>query len=254
MGFLLDRIAVIATYVAELVRHGIPASVGSVEHEVVFILDGVGGFQFVPLMVRRALRENGAAIGTIAYRWQFGLPGELCTDLMWHRRNRLMAARLARAILAFRRRHPRAVIHLLGHSGGAAIAIWACEFLRGRGGVTTLVLLGPALSPTYDLRRALRSVQRCYTMVSRRDRWMLGVGTRLFGTMDRRFCVAAGRVGFRPPTVPSSEDGLTYDRLQEIHWTPSLAGDGHHGGHTGWARVSFLRRHLLPILHGEPAC
>jgi pimeloyl-ACP methyl ester carboxylesterase len=253
MGFLLDRIAVIATYVAELVPHGIPVSVGPVEHEVVFILDGVGGFQFVPLMVRRALRENGVAIGTIVYRWQFGLPAEICTDLIWHRRNRLMAARLARAILAFRRDHPRAVLHILGHSGGAAIAVWACEFLRGRGAVTTLVLLGPALSPTYDLRRALRSVQRCYAMVSRRDRWMLGAGTRIFGTMDRRFCSAAGRVGFRPPTALSSEDRSAYDRLREIHWTPLLERDGHHGGHTGWARVSFLRRHLLPILHGEPA-
>ena len=85
-------------------------------------------------------------------------------------------------------------------------------------------------------------------MVSRRDRWMLGVGTRIFGTMDRRFSSAAGRVGFRPPTALSSEDRSAYDRLREIHWTPLLAGDGHHGGHTGWARVPFLRKHLVPIL------
>lgn len=252
MGFLTDRIAVVVAYFMELARHGLAEKVGPLDGEVIFILDGVGGLQAVPLMVRRALRDQKLEIGTILFRWQYVLPGEIWSNLIWLRRNRVMAARLARKILAFRRAHPRTVIHIFGHSGGTAIATWACEFLNGRGGVTTLLLACPALSPTYDLRPALRSVQRCYALVSPHDRWVLGVGTRVFGTMDRCFCSAAGQVGFRLPVGLSGADRSSYNRFWEVPWTPSLGDDGHHGGHTGSARVSFLRRHLLPILRGKP--
>ena len=252
MGFLATRVAVVSTCLAERIRYGTPELVGSVDDEVLFILDGVGGFQFGPLMVRRALRLERQALGTVLYHWQFGLPGEIWTDLMWLRRNRLMGAKLARKLLAFRRAHPKTRIHLLAYSGGAGIAVFACEQLRARPLIETLVLPCPALSPVYNLAPALRATRRCYAMVSRRDRGILGLGTRIFGTMDRRFLAAAGMTGFQMPVGASEEDRNAYGRLREIHWSPSLKKLGHHGGHTGWLAIPFLRTHLLPILRGEP--
>ena len=80
MGFLATRVAVVSTCLAERIRYGTPELVGPVDDEVLFILDGVGGFQLGPLMVRRALRLERHALGTVLYHWQFGLPGEARTQ------------------------------------------------------------------------------------------------------------------------------------------------------------------------------
>ncbi len=252
MGFFVDRVAIVAQCMTERFRYGLPEVVGPVEQEVLFILDGVGGFQFGPLLVRRALREQHSSMATVFYDWQFGLTGEIWTDLVWLRRNRLMAARLARKLLAFRRAHPRTVIHLLAFSGGAGIALFACERLSGRRVIETLALAGPAVSPQYNLAPALQAVRRCYALVSRRDRWILGIGTRVFGTTDRKYSPSAGMLGFSMPAGLSQEDLEAYQRCREIRWSPSLRRDGHRGGHTAWVSLPFLRNHLLPILRGEP--
>jgi pimeloyl-ACP methyl ester carboxylesterase len=180
------------------------------------------------------------------------IPGLILVDLMWHRRNQVMAARLARKLLALRRAHPNATIHLVAFSGGTGIAVFALERLRGRVPIETLILACPAISREYNLGPALRGVQRCYALVSCRDRWLLGVGTRLFGTMDRRYERSAGLVGFARPEGLTAMDAEAYSRIREIHWSPELRRDGHAGGHTGWVHVPFLRRHLPALLAGKP--
>jgi len=252
LGFFTNRVNVIAQHLVERVRHGTVELVGKVDREVLFILDGVGGFQIAPLIIRRVFRNQATPPATVLYNWQFGLVGEIWSDLMWLRRNRVMGARLARKMLAFRRDHPTTTIHLAAFSGGAGIAVFACEQLRRRRIVGTLALLCPALSPGYNLAPALHAVERCYALISRRDRLILGLGTTLFGTTDRRFTSAAGLAGFRLPPDLSAQDNAAYQRLREIYWSPDLRNLGHPGGHTGWVSPQFLGRHLIPILRGEP--
>ena len=263
MGFVGNRIRVVSTYLYELWKHGMtpPVPLKKVglsasepevaEGDVIFVLDGVGGFQFAPLLVRRALREIGEPIPTAMYRWQGGLVGEIWTDLMWHSRNRVMGARLARRIRRFRRAHPDRKIHLLAYSGGAGVAVFACEYLK-QPSIETMILACPAISPTYNLARALRHVTRAYALTSVRDRFLLGIGTTLFGTTDRVNTPAAGMVGFRLPEDISEEDRLEYDKLRQICWEPSLRQVKHHGGHTGWLMPDVLRSHLIHLLRGEP--
>lgn len=253
MGLIISRVTLIARALEERWRHGLPHSVGPFDRDVVFVLDGVGRFQFGPLQVRRALRELDTPIGTIMYDWQFGLTGEIFTDLMWIRRNRVMASRLARRLLAFRREHPRTRIHVLGFSGGAGIAVYACEALRGRPVVETLILAAPALSPEYSLARALASVERCYALVSRKDVGILGLGTTVFGTIDRRHTSAAGLRGFRCPEGMTEVSRREYDKLRQFAWDPDLRKLGHFGGHVGWLSLRLLKEHLLPLLAGRPA-
>lgn len=252
MGFLDVRVRALSAYLAERWRHGTAEQAGTIADEVLFVLDGVGGFQFAPLLIRRTLREIQSPLPTVYFDWQFGLTGEIWTDLMWLRRNRVMGAKLARKLLAFRRRHPETKIHLFACSGGAGIGVFACEHLRGRPIIETLILACPALSPAYNLAPALRAVQRGYALVSHQDSWILGLGTRLFGTTDRRFTSAAGRVGFQIPEVASPADHAAYERLREIRWFPEMRAEGHRGGHTMWASPAFIRKHLLPLLAGRP--
>jgi pimeloyl-ACP methyl ester carboxylesterase len=252
MKSVVNSLNMLATCISERAHHGLSEVVGPVDREALFILDGVGAFQAAPLMVRKALRDAGSDMGTILVRWQTGPPGQIWTDLMWLRRNQLMGGKLARRLLAFRRAQPDATIHILAFSGGAGIALFACEKLRGRPLVETLILACPAVSPGYNLGPAMRSIKRCYGLISRRDWLILGLGTGVFGTTDRSFSRAAGLRGFRLPGDASDADLQAYERIRQIHWSPVLKAEGHFGGHVGWGSVPFLYRHLPDMLRGTP--
>ena len=252
MGAIADRARIITAYFAERYGHGRPPIVGPLDREVLVLVDGVGGFQAAGLIARRALREAGCEIGTILFRWQTPIYADIFSDLMWLRRNRVMGARLSRLLLTFRREHPSTRVHLMAYSGGTGIAVFALERLAGRSLVDTLILACPALSPTYNLGPALRSVRRAYALVSPRDSFILGFGTRTFGTIDRVFTSGAGRVGFRKPPGLSEEDDEAYGRLREFQWTTEYKTLSHHGTHAGWVSVPFLREHLPPLLDGAP--
>jgi len=248
MGALTDRIRVITVAYADRLRRGLPIVEGPLDRDVIFILDGVGGFQFTPVMIRRAIRSEGAPIGTVVVKWQYGLVGEIWTDLIWLRRNRVVAARLARQLLAFRRAHPAARIHLFGYSGGAGVAVMACEALRSRRIIDQLVLMAPALSPAYNLAPALSAVGRCTAFVSARDNMLLGPGTRLFGTIDRRRTRAAGMVGFTIPADASPGERAAYERFAQVRWTPAFRALAVSGGHIGWLSEAFMRSVVVPLL------
>ncbi len=252
MNFITERIFLITRSLGEFMRHGLPEFNGPLDKEALFVVDGVGGFQFGVAAVRKVFREDNIPMGTVFYKWQYGMVGEVWTDLVWLRRNKVMGAKLARKILTFRRSHPDTTIHLLAISGGAGIAVFACEYLQRRGLIDTFILAGAAMSPQYNLAPALRAVNRCYATTSEKDKWILGVGTRLFGTTDRQRVSAGGMVGFKLPENITEEDRQAYERFGEIRWEPSWARDGHLGGHTSWVMSEFVRSHLVPILRGEP--
>ncbi len=248
MGALADRYRVIVRSTGERARWGLPAALGPLDGDVLFMLGGVGGFQFAPLMIRRAIRSLKLSMGTVVCTWQFGLVGEIWTDLMWLRRNRVVAARIARRLLAFRRDHRSARIHLLGYSGGGGVAALVCAALRGRRIIDNLLLIAPALSPDYNLAPALAAVARGTAFVSERDRMLLGLGTRLFGTIDRRHTPAAGMVGFNLPPGASLEDRIAYERFKQVRWSPAFNRLGVSGGHIGWLSEMFIGEVLLPLL------
>lgn len=235
----------------ERVRWGLPALVGDPHNGTVFILDGVGGTRMVPALVRKGLQEAAVPYATYFFDWHHGPPGELLGDLMCMRRNRLEAARLARLIRRFSREHPSAPVHVVAYSGGTGIAVWAAERLGGRARIETLVLGCPALSPGYDLRPALRNVGRCYVLSSRRDWIMLGLGTSLLGTIDRRRGPAAGLVGLRMRNQPEKPDSPQDAKLKQIWWTREMRQYGHYGHHVGFATSRFVRHCIAPLLRTD---
>src|SRR5947208_140175 len=82
--------------------------------------------------------------------------------------------------------------------------------------------LSPALSPGYELSRAVRAVRREMVVFwSPLDLIVLGLGTRIFGTIDRVNSVSAGLVGFRPP------GGGDYAKLRQVRWHPEMAPTGY---------------------------
>lgn len=249
LHMLAVRATTIRAYLGELRRFGLPEVTGGGRRDVVVLLDGVGGTQFAPVILRKVIREADLPMDTVLYHWHRGTWGNSLTDLVCLRRNRVMAAGLARLLLRLRRERPQDRIHVWGYSGGTALAVFALEALSPRMVVDTLVLAAPALSPGYDLSTALRGVRRCHALISERDSVVLGLGTRLLGTMDRQRTASAGRLGF----LTAGRDPETYGRLTQFAWQPELASLGHYGGHTGWLARGFLDAHLRSLVLGEPS-
>ena len=219
---------------------------------LVVCLDGVGGWNWLPRLMRIGLARGGVDAGIVIYNWSVGPLGMWVTDLFVRQRNRRMARGLAEVLVGYRAARPGRPVTLIGHSGGGALAAWALEALPAPAPVDRALLLAPALSPRYNLAPALDRVRhRATATYSWGDLFLMGLGTTVFGTIDRRFGPSAGLVGFRlPPDLAPAERGA-YARLRQMPWRPAMIRDGHLGEHCGWTGVRFARRVLAPIVRGE---
>ncbi len=65
------------------------------------------------------------------------------------------AADIAQHICAYQDAYPGRHVNLVAQSGGSGVAVFAAEALPEGREVDRIVLLGAALSPTYNLSRAL---------------------------------------------------------------------------------------------------
>jgi hypothetical protein len=160
--------------------------------------------------------------------------------------NRRHAAVTASTLAAFHRAHPERPM-LTSESGGAGPLVWTLESLPPDVEVDGIVLIAPALSPTYDLTRALRHVRgKALVLSSSHDTFVLGTGTSTFGTIDGPRTSAAGLVGF---THPATADPAEYAKLDPRPYDPAwLWTYGNAGGHTDALGVRFASGYLAPIL------
>jgi hypothetical protein len=75
---------------------------------------------------------------------------------------------------------------------------------------------------------------------------VLGVGTRMFGTIDGVKTDAAGRVGFAKP--PKAVDPRQYEKLVSIGFDPAWIRLSNIGDHIGPMMRPFAREVLAPLL------
>jgi hypothetical protein len=185
--------------------------------------------------------------GAIAvHNWGLPFPGGYLANLAHLERNRRQARQVAQRIVGYQRQYPGRPTHIVAHSGGVGIAVFAVEELPANHQVDSLVLLSGALSPTYDLRRALgRTRMGILNSYSPRDRLILKWGTTLFGTTDRVHGPACGFAGFVTPPGAARE----YARLTQIGWEETMAREcSHGGGHITSACEEYLARYICPWL------
>lgn len=220
---------------------------------LVLVADGVGGLELCGLALRYVMGAQRLPFVVRVVPWGHGW-GRWHADLTRTANRDAQAEIVAKQVRAFRARPdgPSAPVCLVGKSGGSGVIVKALERLPD-GAVDTVVLLAPALSPEYDLTRALRAVGgEMVVYWSPLDLIVLGAGTRFFGTIDRVKTVSAGLVGFRPPPAPSDEQRRQYARLRQVRWRPRMATTGYLGGHVGPDSPAFLRKYVVPLLRGGP--
>ncbi|MEJ7637998.1 MAG: alpha/beta hydrolase [Singulisphaera sp.] len=229
--------------------YGKPAALPAEREDtgLVLVADGVGGLDLCGTALRHVIGSAGEPCVVRIVPWGHGL-GRWHADLTNAANHDAKGRGLAVEVAEFKARRPGAPVFLVGKSGGTGLVARALERLP-EGTVEAAVLLAPALSPGYDLTRALRAVRREMVVFwSPMDVFVLGLGTRLFGTIDRRRVVSAGLVGFRRPEALDEQGKAQYAKLRQVRWRPVMARTGYLGGHVGPDSPAFLRRYVVPLL------
>lgn len=212
---------------------------------LVIVVDGVGGLDLCGAGLCLEVARAGLPLGVRVVCWGHGL-GRWHADLTRVENHAARASTIVDQVQEFQGRRPGAPVFLVGKSGGTGVVARALEALPEES-IERVVLLASALSPTYDLTRALRAVrQEMVVFWSPLDVIVLGLGTRIFGTIDRVRSVSAGLVGFRQP--PEAD----YAKLRQVRWRPEMAPTGNLGGHVGPDNPAFLRKYVIPLLQVGP--
>jgi pimeloyl-ACP methyl ester carboxylesterase len=220
------------------------------ESGLVLVADGVGGLDLCGTGLQHMVARAGLGHVVKVCPWGHGF-GRWYRDLTNVENHAARSAALADEVRAFRERSPGRPVFLVGKSGGTGMVVRTLERLPEES-VETAVLLAPAISPSYDLTRALRAVRRELVVFwSPLDVIVLGAGTGIFGTIDRVRGVSAGMVGFRVPEGLDDEGRAQYAKLRQVRWHPGMAKTFNLGGHVGPDNPAFLRKYVVPLLHTE---
>lgn len=218
-------------------------------HTHLLHLPGIGGDSPFDRWWIAALRDGGAADDVQLYDWTGR--DKWIHALQARRQNLIEAQKIADRIASQVRSDRAGQFILTSVSGGAGPAVWALERLPADVQVQSVVLAAPALSPGYDLTAALRHVRgKVYVFTSPGDVFMLGAGTKLFGTIDGVKTDAAGLVGFRRPF---GGDLAQYRKLVMLPYNSEWLRYFNFGDHSGAMSVSFARNFIAPLLrHAMP--
>ncbi len=226
-----------------------PPTSEELDRGYVLLLPGVGGTANWMGPMIAGLREAGVDDAIDVDAWGKRPLGTL-SNLTSYEDNRKEAARLAGKIVEYRNDHPKAPIRILGYSGGGGMALFTAEALPADMQLDRVVLLAAAISPGYDLAPTIARCRRgVVSFYSENDWGRIGMGTQMFGTMDRQKSRSAGYIGFR-----TANDALLHRTgFEQIPWIPSWRKLGHGGDHAGYLAKAWARDILAPQLRVSTA-
>ena len=220
------------------------------EHGLIIILPGIEGCSAINDSIARGLVAGRLAHAIQIIDWRRFRPWNPLHMAMLHH-NRTQARIVAELIAEYQRNFPGQPVHLIGHSAGAGIALFVLEHLREDLTVTSVTLMAAAVSRKFDVGRLLnRTRAGIWNFYSPWDLPIGGLGTLLFGTMDRRHTISAGALGFLTTdcdTASVSGDGETNPKLHQIRYHKGMAKSWNFGGHFGPTNAVFVQDNVAPI-------
>jgi pimeloyl-ACP methyl ester carboxylesterase len=214
---------------------------------IIVTVEGIGGVDLIAHSAPAAFKKAGLPHEVRRFVWTHGT-GQFLKDLQDTQYLFKKADELAAYLRELRARYPDVPIYVVAKSGGTGLTLFALEKLPPDT-VDRVILLSAAVSPGYDLRRALRAVrEQVVSFHSRHDQLILNFGTRQFGTIDRYYGPSAGLTGFVTPASLTDEDRALYTKLVQVPWTPRMIREGHTGSHLGTSLPGFLTAEVAPWL------
>jgi pimeloyl-ACP methyl ester carboxylesterase len=214
------------------------------------VLPGIEGQSLLNYDIARGLADGGVPFAIEVFDWTTGVILLFPYHLRSSRRHATQAEKIARRIVNYQHKYPGRPVHLIGHSGGGALAVFALERLPDKVKIASAILLAPGISPKYNLSCALAHTERgIFNYHSRFDVFFLGIGTVVAGTIDGPHTVSAGMVGFRfPGDLDAAERALYERQLHQIPFRAAMMADFNFGGHMGASNRAFVARHVAPLL------
>lgn len=215
---------------------------------LILVLPGIDGCTTVCDNIARGLDAAGTDSAVEVYDWR-SFRGWNPLHLATIRKNKQQAHNISQRLQQYRCEFPGRPISLIGHSAGAGIALFVMKTLPKSFIVDHVILLAAAVSRRFEANQLAESTcGGIWNFSSRRDLPTVGLGTLIFGTVDRRHAVSAGALGFAPV---ASESGKT-SMLREVRYSPGMARSWNFGGHFGCTNAAFVERYVAPIINRRP--
>lgn len=211
---------------------------------LIWMFPGIEGGYWSMGEARRAFRDKGVDSAIITYDWDH--PFWPFANLMDYKTNLQAAQRVAGDIVQYRDLYPDQPIDLVGYSGGGGMALMVAEALPVDIHLRNIVLVHPAVSGDYDLTSTLERVDgEIVNFYSDLDWFILGVGTSVFGTMDRKKVASAGKEGF--DLTKAVPDVQQRRKVRQCPWSIKQLSKGRWGGHFGIHLYDFNKRYVAPL-------
>lgn len=218
----------------------------------IVLLPGVEGNSWQLGGVKQGLRDAGVDWTIEIIPWG-SPPFHSLVNLTDLPANLKRADRIAARLAELQQEKPNNKLVLVGYSGGGGLAMLAANMLPDDVMVDRIVLVAGAISNDYDTTAAERHCRdKLVNIYSSRD-GIVGWGTSVFGTIDRKKCLSAGYCGFQSSPGVLRESG----KLEQIAWDETWREYGHGGSHAcylfrAWAK-NVLARAVCPEIERHAA-
>ncbi len=214
------------------------------------VLPGIDGNSLLNFRVKEGLRAGGFRGQIEVIDWTTGNAALFLYHLATTDRKQRQAMIVRNKIIHYMNCYPGRPVHVIGHSAGTAVAALAIESLPNGYWLNSVVFLSSALSPKYDLTNVLRHCRYgVWNFRSKFDAVLLGAGTLLFGTADRKHTFSAGAIGFKCPRHATSWQKQLYrNRLHDRPYKLTMATRGHFGSHWATVQKKFVTDNVAPVL------
>ena len=220
------------------------------ENGLIVILPGIEGCSSINESIARGLVAAELSHSIQIIDWRRFRPWNPL-HLAMQRHNRTQARVVADLIIKYQRNFPGQPVHLIGHSAGAGMALFVLENLQENQAVTSVTLMAAAVSRRFDVTSLLsRTKAGIWNFYSPLDLPTVGLGTIIFGTMDRRHSISAGALGFITSdsnSLSNTCDSKAMPKLHQIGFQKSMARSWNFGGHFGPTNAVFVQNNIAPI-------
>ncbi len=212
---------------------------------LVLVLPGIDGPGPLNACIRRGLLEGGAPYALEIYNWHKYRLG--ASYAFAQKASRKRAGEIAGRIALYRSEHPGCPVFVIGHSAGAAIAVFTAEAMPRENPLEGVITLAPALSPEYDLTDAVTGCAGRFVNCYATNDLFLKTLTTIGMNLDGKRGATAGQEGFRLPPDAPLERCAAFEDVTQIEWSPEMIEKGNRGGHCGWTSHRWVADTLVPI-------
>jgi len=214
---------------------------------LVVILPGIEGESGANQNVRDGLNASGIDHSLQIWHWGRPLPGVgLFLNQIDFLGNYIAGARVAERIVEYQDKHPDRPVHIIGHSGGGGIAVFAADAMPEGRTVSGVILLSASISSNYDITKALKHCSSgIVNFYNTDDGALLGLATTVLGNVGGARGPSAGLIGFKMPDENASDEKkLAYQKLYQVPMTSAMVAGA--TPHFAATRPSFVTSYVSP--------